>query len=127
MVALNDIREKLARYLADEIPLAEFEDWFVQSTWDVRKQENQELREAVHSIELRLSEFSSGHLTEQALRKELKPFVTSVNTVIHYNVGVVQPLAQPLDVKWLPMGRVLFAAPAGRESGVVSSSVEFVQ
>lgn len=75
MVELNNIREKLAKFLANEISLQDFEDWFVQQTWSVQKEDNQELRQIVHAIELCLSEFSSEHMDEQELRKELAPFV----------------------------------------------------
>lgn len=118
MLEVNDIRKNLANYLAKKISLSEFEDWFVQNSWDSQKAGNLELRELVHTIELRLSEFSSGHLTEQGLYKELLPFVTSISTsVLFGNVPINTPMG--MDIKWLEVGRILFADPAHRESSVV--------
>ena len=121
MVEVNEVRQKLADYLslAKKLPLADFEDWFVRNSWDVHKANNPELRELVHSIELRLSEFSSGHLSEQALRKELTPFVTSIRTSVIFgqNANLNAPVAS--DIRWLEVGEILFAAPARKESSAV--------
>ena len=121
MLEVNDIRKNLANYLAKKISLSEFEDWFVQNSWDSQKTGNLELRELVHTIELRLSEFSSGHLTEQELREELLPFVTLISTsVIFGNAAINTPMG--MDIKWLEVRRILFADPsdpARKESSVV--------
>ncbi len=75
MANANEIRNKLASYLARELDLDAFEDWVVQNTWDVRAQGSEEARELAHAIELRLSEFSSEHMDEESLRRELLPLV----------------------------------------------------
>lgn len=121
MTKLNEIREKLANYLAGKLSRPDFEDWFVQNSWNIHKSNEPEIIETkslVHCIELRLAEFSSGHLTEQGLRKELLPFVTSIsNSIIFGNATINTPIG--LDVKWLEVEKILFADPAHRESLMV--------
>ena len=72
-----EIREQLARFLAKEISLDTFEDWFAPRSWNFHQASSQVLREMVSEIELLLAEFSSRHLTEDDLRSRLGPFATS--------------------------------------------------
>ena len=69
------VRERLAAYLADEISLSEFEDWFFPETWDIDQTDNLDLLNLVYSIKLRLAEFSNGDWTEAELRSRLCPFI----------------------------------------------------
>ena len=71
MVNEGEIRNRLAEALAQS-QLAEFEDWFIQNTWNVHKSGDEDLIRLVYSIELRLAEHSSGHLSKAALRNELQ-------------------------------------------------------
>lgn len=77
MLAESEIRDRLARYLAKEIPLEEFEDWFVQQSWNMHQGSPEAAQMLASAIELRLAEHSSGHLTEEELQQELRSFVTS--------------------------------------------------
>ena len=70
------IRDKLASYLAGEISLEEFEDWFVPASWNVAQVNNQNAVNLVYEIELWLSEFSDGHWSEDELKNNLCPLVT---------------------------------------------------
>lgn len=67
----REIRAWLARYLRSEISLREFQDWFVPATWDVDAAEDAATRELAADVDLRLAEFTNGHLTEQQLRSRL--------------------------------------------------------
>lgn len=71
-----EIHNQLVRYLADEISLDEFRDWFDQTTWDLDLSKNALAAE----IELRLAEYSSGHRDEAELRKLLRPLAQTVIT-----------------------------------------------
>jgi hypothetical protein len=62
-----DIRERLAAYLASEISLGEFEDWFFSEIWDVDQVDDLDLLSLVYGIKLRLAEFSHGDWTEDEL------------------------------------------------------------
>ena len=77
MIAESEIRDWLARYLAREIPLEEFEDWFVRQSWNMQEGSPEAAQRLASAIELRLAEHSSGHLTEEDLQRELRSFVTS--------------------------------------------------
>lgn len=70
-----EIRNWLVRYLAQEISLKEFEDWFVPATWDVEKSKNPFAVQTAQEIDLRLAEFSNGHITEDELKTLLRPLV----------------------------------------------------
>lgn len=80
------IREQLARYLAGEISLPEFQEWFVPRAWNIEKQGSPAAGDLAHEVELRLAEFSNGDWTEDELKSKLRPLVT------HYTVhGVTAP------------------------------------
>src|SRR5262249_40783259 len=68
-----EIREKLTSYLAMQISLVEFEDWFVTATWEIEKIGNPLALGLANEIDHRLAEFTSGHLREEGLRDLLKP------------------------------------------------------
>ncbi len=70
-----NIRERLAAYLAKEISLHEFEDWFFPETWDVDQLGDLALTNLVYGIKLRLAEFSNGDWTENELRGLLYHFI----------------------------------------------------
>ncbi len=69
------IRDRLAAYLAKEITLHEFEDWFFPETWDVDQRGDLALTNLVYGIKLRLAEFSNGDWTESELQDLLRPFI----------------------------------------------------
>lgn len=74
MINASEIHEQLVRFLVREIALNKFERWFAQNTWNIHLHGNESAQELTYAIELRLSEHSSGHLTDDELRKELLPF-----------------------------------------------------
>ena len=59
------------RYVAGDISLRDFQDWFIPATWDVAKCPDKEIVKAVRNIQLSLAEFSSGDLTEAQLKNDL--------------------------------------------------------
>lgn len=68
----HHIREALARYVSGDIPLAEFQDWFVPRAWEILA-ENAPTFGLVSDVELLLAEFTGGHGSEHDLREALKP------------------------------------------------------
>ncbi len=77
MVSSSQIREQLAMLLDGRIDLDAFEDWFVQSTWNIHLSGSPSAVALTFAIEESLSEYSSHHLTEQELRSELESLVPS--------------------------------------------------
>lgn len=82
-----EIRAALVRFLDREISLAEFEDWFVPVAWNIEKTGNREAIELAAEIELRLAEFTSGHWSEDELRKILAPLVGVYETELSVEVA----------------------------------------
>ncbi len=66
-----NIRQQLADYLAGNIALGQFEDWFFAETWNIDEADDQALANLVYDIKLRLAEFSHGDWTEAELRSML--------------------------------------------------------
>ncbi len=80
MGALVDLvegtRQRLGQYLAGEITLRTFEDWFVPLTWQPEAgTDDPAVANLVSEIELCLAEYSSGHWTEAELREHLRPLL----------------------------------------------------
>jgi hypothetical protein len=53
-----EIRDRLSAYLASEISLRDFEDWFFPMTWDADKLGDPALLDLVYQIKLDWAEFS---------------------------------------------------------------------
>lgn len=65
-----EIFRYLAAYLAGEISLEQFRDWFDASAWQSEKSSD-EAAQVTSTVELRLAEYSNGHWTENELREQL--------------------------------------------------------
>jgi hypothetical protein len=84
MIVEYQIRQWLARYLSNEISLDQFEDWLVKQSWNMHRDSDEASQKLASALELRLAEYSSGHLDEPALREELVPFVTKYNVPVSF-------------------------------------------
>lgn len=62
MVQASDIREQLRALLFGLLGLESFENWISVHTWNIHRWGDSEAQDLAYSIELRLSEYSSGHL-----------------------------------------------------------------
>ncbi|MGH7744721.1 MAG: hypothetical protein ACREQ5_07900, partial [Candidatus Dormibacteria bacterium] len=76
MIADYAIREQIAYYLTGKLSLDQFEDWLVGKSWDMHRDSDGQSQKLASAVELRLAEYSSGHLDEKHLRDELIPYVT---------------------------------------------------
>lgn len=72
MIQENETRAQLAEYLSDRRSLDEFEDWFVQQSWNMHRDSSADAQRLASQIELVLSEFSDENITEAALRARLQ-------------------------------------------------------
>jgi hypothetical protein len=84
MITENEIREKLGRYLSKDLSLDSFEDWLAQRSWNMHLDSDPAAQKLASAIELRLAEFSNGHLDESALRDDLRPFVSNYTVKIWF-------------------------------------------
>ena len=117
-----NIRQQLADYLAGNISLRQFEDWFFAETWDIDDADNQTLANLVYEIKLRLAEFSHGDWTEAELRSMLLSILEKHVIVIGNTISSRQPqisygtssrnYSMPMPVIY-----------SGRHVGIVSSKV----
>lgn len=82
------IRERLASYLAGEITLHDFEDWFFPTTWDIDREGDSALIELVYGIKLRIAEFSHGDWTEDQLHSFLRSLLEK-HTIMPASVQVL--------------------------------------
>ena len=63
----QEIKNRLARYVAGNQSLEEFEDWFLPATWNLTA-DNGEAGKLASEIWLRLAEFDSGAWQETDLK-----------------------------------------------------------
>jgi len=72
---VRDLQLHLSKYLSDESTLREFREWFDDETWGLAAESESPVRRIAGEIELRLAEFTGGHLTESEMRKQLQPLL----------------------------------------------------
>lgn len=80
-----EIRDHLAAYLASEISLHDFEEWFFPKTWNVDSLDDPALIDLVYEIKLDWAEFSNGDWTEEQLRDMLRPLVENYKISVSAN------------------------------------------
>ncbi|MBX3278529.1 MAG: hypothetical protein KF868_11060 [Acidobacteria bacterium] len=90
-----EIRQHLIDYLTEKVTIQEFQEWFVPATWDIDQTDNQSAKDLANDIELALAEFTSGHLDEEELHRELLPLAQNVRMVIgNVSCGVLLVTAE---------------------------------
>ena len=78
MLAYAELRDHLIQFLSGDLPLDSFEDWFVQSSWNMHKDSDLHAQRLAYAVELRLAEYNNGHLPEADLQNELRQLVNSI-------------------------------------------------
>lgn len=71
MLAAQSLREHIQQFLGDVLPLDDFEDWLVGASWNMHRNADREVQQLVGAVELRLAEYSQGHLDPLDLKHEL--------------------------------------------------------
>ena len=104
MISDLDIRNQIASYLSNEIDLDQFEDWFVQNTWNVQKWGDPYLQDLVFAVESELSEYSGSNLSEASLRNRLMPMV-QMYRVIYGNTPIVTSTATAISQTPVDLGQ----------------------
>lgn len=67
----NEIRERLTRYLAGQVRLAELEAWLLAETWDLNEEVAPEAAVLAYSALLAIAERGRDHLSEREVRARL--------------------------------------------------------
>ncbi len=81
MLQTSEIRDQIIQALSGRLSLEDFEDWLAQRSWNMHLDSSREAQELAADIQLRLAEFSLGHLPETELREDFKKFVS--NFIVH--------------------------------------------
>lgn len=116
MLSASEIRNRLADALFYG-RMEEFEDWFVRESWNVHQFGDLELQKLVYALELRLAEYSTGHLDESALHRELIPLLERGSL----NIGAPAPsvLIQTGSSQTTLIAPVWHTQPVDKSRGVV--------
>jgi hypothetical protein len=81
-----EIREQLARYIAGDISLGAFREWFSPRAWNIDQRADASTARVVHEIDLMLAEFDHGDWTEEEVKRLLNPLVIE-NTSIYFHAA----------------------------------------
>ena len=77
MLAYGQLRDQIIQMLSDKISLDDFEDWFVQNSWNVHQDSNLLAQRLAYAVELRLAELSGDRLSRGEFENELRQMVNS--------------------------------------------------
>lgn len=72
----NEILDHLAKYLAGDTSLYEFSGWLSPIVWDIEERHDPEAEDLAYAVFHRMAEQSSGYITEDRLRRLLRPLLT---------------------------------------------------
>lgn len=96
----TEIRDRLVQYLARDITLREFQEWFVPTTWNLDESTDSSAADLAADIELRLAEYTGGHLDEAEVRAAFALLVSRYTSgprtrtqIGSSNVSIVRRLA----------------------------------
>jgi hypothetical protein len=96
MIEEKDLRARLAAYLQNRLSLDQFEDWLVDTSWNMHRDSAPAVQALVSSIELLLAEYSNGDRTYDELGRELVALASTVETSITIPiVGAVTSVRRP--------------------------------
>ena len=69
------IQERLRCYVAGNLSLTQFEEWFVPATWDVEQTDDAITAQFTSGLLLLLAEYSNGDWIESEMNRLLAPFL----------------------------------------------------
>lgn len=75
MISVNQIRDRLASYVANEIPFEQFEDWLLGHSWNLHRDSSEAAQKLVHEIKSAIYEYLDGDIEEPDLKLLLSPHV----------------------------------------------------
>ena len=92
MLSAQEFVHRLSEFAIGRLAVRDFEDWFVQASWNPDLWAPPALRDAVYSLELVLAEYSNRHVSNSYVRafagdvaRELE---ASVNSIVPSAIGV---------------------------------------
>ena len=72
---VGETRDRLARYLAGDDSLDQFKDWLVGTLLEAEQDGDTAAEDVIFDIMLPMAEESSGYITEDDLRRALRPLL----------------------------------------------------
>ena len=99
MSALDlEIREQLTRYIAGDISLSTFREWFSPMAWNIDQRADIPTARIVHEIDLGLAEFDHGDWSEEEVKRL---FNSLVNENILISVSFQDVPWVQIEVPWV--------------------------
>lgn len=71
----SEIRRNVARVVAGDLTIRQFEDWFVPATWDVERTADQEAIRLAHQVLHRVAEYDGGLWDDDEFLTRLRDFM----------------------------------------------------
>ncbi len=93
MIQEREVREKLAKYLHDQMSLEDFSDWLGERSWNMHVGSSDSAKRLVGSLELLLAEYFQGHRSES----ELRSLFSALQGVSVIGFDVVASGVRPFD------------------------------
>jgi hypothetical protein len=97
MLGTKELARRLTQLAIGRDSVREFEDWFVRESWNANAWAPRELRDAVYSLELVLSEYSNRHVSNSYVRAfagdVARELSTSLRSIRPTQVGVRMVIA----------------------------------
>ena len=95
MLFVQEINDRILRYLSGAIDLDQFEDQIVSASWNKHKVAPKVAQQLVGAIELRLAEHSLGHLDESDLKHELRMILIYGSQLPIQKMVILRPASEP--------------------------------
>ena len=114
MVTEIELREKLTALINGDVSLDAFEDWFTVASWNAHQDSSAAAQRLVGAIELRLGEYSNGHLSAAELNRELEALVLVEPIHVSHSLNIDIPILQQPHV--MPEGLLDPPVVAGSSS-----------
>lgn len=96
----QEIRGRLASYLAGRLSLREFHRWLIPLLWTINRQDDPIAFRKASKIALYMAEYGAGHRTEQDLRGLFGPLVLAPPTHEEHSTQLVTVPGMPTTWDW---------------------------
>lgn len=84
MIAVREIRNQLASYLANEITFEQFEDWLIIQSQNMHLDSSLQAQELVNGIEENIFQYLDDLMDELMLKSRLSPYIRTYAEVVTF-------------------------------------------
>jgi hypothetical protein len=115
MAHVQEISNTVKKFLAGKLPLAEFEDWAAEYSWNIHQRTDAEAQQLAYLVQSKVGDFDDGYIDERSLRRELAAAIRPFEQKQAVELPPVLFLRRSLDLTRGRRGFTSeFAAPAFR-------------